>query len=122
MARGARRPRAADVPQVRVVRRAHRWPATRSRPHCAWRKCYPQRPPMLVDVSSATPRFHSRELWRSLLRPHARDLALLSLLSVAEIVLRIGSPWALMAVVDHALGGQALRGWLAAAVRLSGVT
>ena len=46
-------------------------------------------------------------------RPYRRAFAALATLSTLEIGLRIAAPWAMMIVVDHALGTQPLTGWLA---------
>jgi ABC-type multidrug transport system fused ATPase/permease subunit len=58
----------------------------------------------------------------SLLRPYRRRIAVLALLSTCEIGLRIGAPWALAAVVDHALGARPIGGWLAGVVDALGVS
>ena len=46
-------------------------------------------------------------------RPYRRAFAALATLSSLEIALRIAAPWAMMIVVDHALGTAPLTGWLA---------
>src|SRR5689334_10075733 len=56
----------------------------------------------------------TRQLWR-IMRPHRRALAILGVLSLLEIVLRMLSPFAMMIVVDHAIGSAPLGGTLASA-------
>jgi ABC-type multidrug transport system fused ATPase/permease subunit len=50
---------------------------------------------------------------RGFLRPYQRAVLTLSALSLAEIALRVLAPWALVVVVDHALGTSPLTGPLA---------
>ncbi len=47
------------------------------------------------------------------LRPHVRAIGALAGLSLAEVLLRALQPWTLKAVVDYALVGAAVPGWLA---------
>jgi len=46
------------------------------------------------------------------MRPYRRPLALLAGLSSAEILLRMLTPWPMQAIVDYALGSQAVPSWL----------
>jgi len=54
-------------------------------------------------------------------RPYKGQIAILALLSLFEILLRVSSPWAFAIVIDHALGGAALTGWVADAVGSVGI-
>ena len=73
-----------------------------------------------VATSSGWEDSQLRWAW-SCARPHRARIGLLAVLSCVEILLRIGSPWALAIVVDHALGGAALTGWAGDAVRTFGI-
>jgi ABC-type multidrug transport system fused ATPase/permease subunit len=55
------------------------------------------------------------------LRSYRRSAAALTALSLVEIVLRVAAPWALVVVVDHALGGAPLTGRLSAIATALGV-
>ncbi len=57
----------------------------------------------------------------SFARPHRRRIGVLAGLSIAEVVLRVVTPWALLVVVDHALGGAALTGRAAQLMRVLGL-
>jgi ATP-binding cassette subfamily B protein len=59
-------------------------------------------------------------IWQ-FLRPYRRSVAALVALSVVEIVLRVLAPWALVVVVDHALGGKPLSGRIAGVASALGV-
>src|SRR5205807_827456 len=53
------------------------------------------------------------------LRPYRREVAALVALSLAEIALRVLAPWALVIVIDHALGAVPLTGRVARVVSVS---
>jgi ATP-binding cassette subfamily B protein len=59
--------------------------------------------------------------WWSRLRPHRWRIAALAALSTAEIALRLLSPWAMMVVIDHALGHRPLAGVTASVAGALGV-
>lgn len=61
-----------------------------------------------------------RWAWSSV-RPYRARLGALALLSLAEIALRIAAPWALVVIVDHALGRAPLDGAPAAALDALGI-
>jgi ATP-binding cassette, subfamily B, bacterial len=73
-----------------------------------------------------TPRSSSVLRWSlRLLQPYRRPLAVLSALSAAEVGLRVASPWALKAIVDHVFGAAPAPNWLrgsaaAAAAKVNG--
>jgi ABC-type multidrug transport system fused ATPase/permease subunit len=55
------------------------------------------------------------------LRPYRRAVAALVALSLAEIALRVLAPWALVIVIDHALGAVPITGRVARVVSVLGV-
>src|SRR5688572_18370075 len=60
-----------------------------------------------------------------LLQPYRHALAMLGALSIAEVAMRVVSPWALTAIVDHVFGNVPAPAWLrnsasAAAVHVDG--
>src|SRR5690349_1353848 len=78
------------------------------------RRCYRRSPEEMATDSQLR--------WAlSYLRPYRGRIALLAMLSLAEILFRALSPWSLAAVVDHALGAAPMPGWLAHGVGAFGV-
>src|SRR5205823_5419655 len=55
-------------------------------------------------------------MWRYL-RPYRSRVAALCLLSLAEVSLRVVSPWPLKAVIDQGIGGATPAPWVARALR-----